>query len=151
MARTSMYFEDFDVEQTFYSGGRTLTEGEIIAFAHMYDPQTMHIDSEWAKDGPFGGLIASGFQTLGIAWWLFLRMGLVLESMFVGVGVDHLRWTQPVRPGDTLSLTVTIRNKGEVRSGKGLITFGHELKNQNGDTVMTYTSQNLIHCRPPQK
>ncbi len=145
-----MYFEDFEVGQTFHSGGRTLTEGEIISFAHMYDPQTMHINSEWAKDGPFHGLIASGFQTLGIAWWLFLRMGLVLESMFVGVGIDNLRWIRPVRPSDTLSLTLTIQDKGEVRSGRGLITFGHELTNQDMDTVMTYTSLNLIYCRPTE-
>ncbi len=145
-----MYFEDFEVGQTFHSGGRTLTEGEIISFAHMYDPQTMHINSEWAKDGPFHGLIASGFQTLGIAWWLFLRMGLVLESMFVGVGIDNLRWIRPVRPSDTLSLTLTIQDKGDVRSGRGLITFGHELTNQDMDTVMTYTSLNLIYCRPTE-
>lgn len=145
----SMYFEEFSLGQRFNSTGRTLTEAEIIAFAHMYDPQTMHIDSEWAKTGPFEGIIASGFQTLGIAWWLFLRMGLVSESMFVGVGIDHLRWTRPVRPGDTLSLSVTIKELGEVRSGRGLITFFHELHNQRHEIVMSYTSLNLIHCKPP--
>lgn len=144
----SLYFEDFEPGQTFESGGRTVTEAEIISFAHMYDPQTMHLDTEWAKSGPFGGLIASGFQTVGIAWWLFLRLGLVLDSMFVGVGIDRLRWQRPVRPGDTLSLTVTVQEKGEVRSGRGLITFSHQLQNQNRETVMSYTSLNLIHCRP---
>lgn len=143
-----MYFEDFQVGQTFCSDGRTVTEAEIIAFAHMFDPQRMHLDREWSAAGSFGGLIASGFLTLNIAWWLFLRLGLVRESMHVGIGLDEVRWLRPVRPGDTLALTVSVNAKGEARRARGAVTFGHALENQAGETVMTYASVNLIRTRP---
>ena len=68
-----MYFDDFEVGQTFNGAGRTFTEAETITFAHSYDPQSMHIDRVYAEDGYFKGLIASGFHTLNIAWWLFLN------------------------------------------------------------------------------
>jgi acyl dehydratase len=139
-----MVFEEMSVGQSFRSSGRTVTEAEIILFAHTYDPQTMHLDTESSAQGPFAGLIASGFLTLNLAWWLFLRLGLVQESMYVGLGLDRLRWLKPVRPGDTLTLTVVVEAKGEVRRGRGLVTFAHTLANQAGDPVMTYASLNLI-------
>ncbi len=142
----SLYFDDFEVGQTFLSSGRTFTEAEIVMFAHKFDPQSMHIDGVHAANGPFKGLIASGFHTLSVAWWLFLGLGLVRESMMIGLGVDELRWHLPVRPGDTLKLEVEIEEKVETSSPKrGRITFSHTLYNQNGEAVMTYKSLNLIY------
>ncbi len=142
----SLYFDDFEVGQTFLSSGRTFTEAEIVMFAHKFDPQPMHIDGVHATNGPFKGLIASGFHTLSVAWWLFLGLGLVRESMMIGLGVDELRWHLPVRPGDTLKLEVEIEEKVETSSPKrGRITFSHTLYNQNGEAVMTYKSLNLIY------
>lgn len=58
------YFEDFTIGERFRSRGVTFTETSIIDFALKYDPQRFHIDTEAAAESPFGGLIASGFQTL---------------------------------------------------------------------------------------
>lgn len=141
----SIFFDDFWVGQTFATPGRTFTEAEIISFAHSYDPQSMHLDLVHSERGPFKGLIASGLHVLNIAWWLFLRLGIVEKSMKIGIGVDELRWQRPVRPGDTLTLTVEIAEKS-LTSAKdcGRILFAHTLKNQDLDVVMTYRSLNLI-------
>lgn len=140
-----MYFDDFEVGQTFNGAGRTFTEAEIITFAHSYDPQSMHIDRVHAEDGSFKGLIASGFHTLSIAWWLFLKLGLVEESMKIGIGVDELRWRRPVRPGDTVTLNVEIVEKSFTSANdSGRVQFAHTLKNQANEVVMTYKSLNLI-------
>jgi len=140
-----IYFDDFEVGQTFVSGGRTFTEAEIITFAHSYDPQSMHIDRVHAEDGSFKGLIASGFHTLSIAWWLFLKLGLVEESMKIGIGVDELRWRRPVRPGDTVTLSVEIAEKSLTSANdSGRVQFAHTLKNQTNEVVLTYKSLNLI-------
>ncbi|KJF15987.1 MaoC/PaaZ C-terminal domain-containing protein [Acidithrix ferrooxidans] len=140
-----MYFDDFEVGQTFIGAGRTFTEAEIITFAHSYDPQSMHIDRVHAEDGSFKGLIASGFHTLSIAWWLFLKLGLVEESMKIGIGVDELRWRRPVRPGDTVTLNVEIVEKSLTSANdSGRVQFAHTLKNQANEVVMTYKSLNLI-------
>lgn len=144
----SLFYEDFTVGQTFAGGGRTIPEAEIIQFAHMYDPQSMHLDRVHAEEGPFHGLIASGFHTLCLAWWLFLRLGLVQESMWVGVGLNVLRWRRPLRPGDTLFLLVEVVDKSlSSASDHGRVTFSHTLTNQNDETVMIYQSVNLISCK----
>ena len=141
----SIFFEDFEVGQIFISSGRTFTEAEIISFAHSYDPQSMHLDRVRSEEGPFKGLIASGFHTLNIAWWLFLRLGIVEKSMKIGIGIDELRWQRPVRPGDTLTLTVEIADKSTTSAEDcGRIYFAHILKNQDLEVVMTYRSLNLI-------
>ena len=148
----SLFYEDFTVGQSFSGGRRTIPEAEMIQFAQIYDPQRMHLDRLYAEEGPFHGLIASGFHTLCLAWWLFLQLGLVQESMWVGIGLDALRWRRPVRPGDTVSLQVVIVNKSPSSvPDRGRVTFSHTLTNQNGETVMTYQSVNLISCKvdPP--
>src|SRR3546814_14425706 len=81
---------------------------QIVDCAMRYDPQPIHIDLEAAKEGPFSGLIASGFQTLALAFRLFLDRGFYEKSIIVGPGLDELRWTAPVRPGDTLKSIVEV-------------------------------------------
>ena len=144
----SLFFEDFRPGQVFESGGRTITEPEIIGFAHSFDPQYLHIDRQRAEAGFFQGIIASGFQTLCIAWWLFLGIGLVRDSMFVGVAVDELRWPHPVRPGDTVRLRVEIASvTASSNPQRGKVVFAHTLENQDGTVVMTYRSTEILYRR----
>ena len=94
------WFEEFTVGETFESRGATLTESQIVDFALTYDPQRMHVNAAAAADGMFGGLIASGFQTLALGFRLFFDLGLIERSNIVGPGMDEVRWLAPVRPGD---------------------------------------------------
>ncbi len=57
------YFEDYRAGATYEYGSVTVTEEEIIRFASQYDPQSLHADPVAAKQGPFGGLVASGWHT----------------------------------------------------------------------------------------
>ncbi|HUN48014.1 MAG TPA: MaoC/PaaZ C-terminal domain-containing protein, partial [Stellaceae bacterium] len=72
---TDLYFDDFAVGQRFTTHGITLTESLIIDFAMRYDPQPFHIDVEAAKASNFGGLIASGFQTIALGFRMVLETG----------------------------------------------------------------------------
>lgn len=144
----SLFYEDFTVGQSFSGGRRTIPEAEMVQFAQTYDPQSMHLDRLYSEESPFNGLIASGFHTLCLAWWLFLQLGIVKDSMWVGLGIDELRWRRPVRPGDTVSLRVEIAGKSPLSvPGRGRVTFSHTLTNQNDEMVMTYQSVNLISCK----
>ncbi len=62
-----MKFADLHAGQVLETGTASLTDAEIVAFARDYDPQWFHTDPARAQRGPFGGLIASGWQTCGIA------------------------------------------------------------------------------------
>jgi len=103
-----LYLEDFAPGQVRESPPRTLTKDEIIAFAREYDPQPFHVDERAAKESVYGGLIASGWQTIGIMmrlmWDAFLKDTVSLGSP----GCDEIRWLKPVRPGDTLRARFTI-------------------------------------------
>jgi acyl dehydratase len=61
-----LYAEDLAVGQRFELGSYTISEDEIVSFAKQYDPVSIHTDKEPAGKGPFGGLIASGFNTLAV-------------------------------------------------------------------------------------
>jgi len=140
-----MYFEDFKVGERFETPGRTLTEAEIILFASLYDYQTFHVDHEAAKESIYGGLIASGFHTLAIAWSLFLKLGLIMKSSMGSPGLNYVKWLAPVRPGDTLKVEVEVIDKKEAsKRDRGLVVLRHRVKNQAGTTVLEYESVNII-------
>lgn len=145
-----LYFEDFSIGQTYETGGATLDEAAIIDFARSYDPQYFHLDAEAAKGSMFGGLIASGFQTLATSFRLFADLGLMRASGMGGPAMDEVRWLRPVRPGDRLSVTVTVReaNPSRSRPDRGSVRWGFETKNQAGETVLTALITSILARRP---
>ena len=94
-----LYFEDLTPGREFRTESITITEGQIIDFAMAFDPQPFHLSVEAAKESPFGGLIASGFQTMALTFRLFVQTGALAGCSLGSPGVDELRWLRPVRPG----------------------------------------------------
>lgn len=145
----ALHFEDFTVGRVFRSAGCTLTEAEIVSFALTYDPQPFHIDKEAAKDTPFGGLIASGFQTLALGFRLFYQTGAIAACSLGGAGVDELRWTAPVRPGDTLKVEVEVveQRPSQSRPDRGRVRMLYRLLNQQGDCVASWIAHHILARR----
>jgi len=146
----SRYFEDFSVGEEVISPGYTFTESSIVDFALNYDPQRFHIDREAAAVSPYGGLIASGFHTMVIAFRMFFQMGFITGTGLGSPGIDQLRWTAPVRPGDTIRTKVTIREKRESRSRPemGVMHLAFAAYNQRDEEVMTFTTIAFIARNP---
>lgn len=144
------YFEEFAAGQKFETRGISLTEGQIIDFAMHYDPQPFHVDREYAKAGLFGEVIASGFQTMALAFRLFVELGLTLRSNIVGPGADEVRWTAPVRPGDTIRSIVEVMEvkPSGSKPDRGTVRLLFTVKNQRDETVMTFQSLNILRRRP---
>ena len=146
-----LYLEDFAAGQVRESPPRTLTRDEIIDFARRYDPQPFHVDEDAARRSVFGGLIASGWQTVGIMmrllWDTFLKDTASLGSP----GSDEIRWLKPVRPGDTLHARFTIVEVVPSRSkpDRGIVRTFTEVLNQHGDVVMTHRGLGMFGRRPP--
>jgi acyl dehydratase len=136
---TVLHWEDFRVGEVTELGTVDVTEEDVIAFATRFDPQPFHVDSEAAKASPFGGLIASGWHTTALFMGLFVR-GILLDSASLGSpGVESIRWTAPVRPGDTLSGRVTVVDSqpSATNPRRGTVTTKSEVFNQKGEPVMT--------------
>ena len=147
---TERYFEDYEPGAVFTSGTIAVSEAEIIDFARRYDPQAMHTDPEAAASGRFGGLIASGWHTASLMMRLFATNFLSPQSSVASPGIDELRWLKPVRPGDMLSLrmTVTEARRSRSRPGEGVVRSLVEVLNQEGELVMSLKPISLIACRP---
>src|SRR5580658_9346261 len=97
-----MYFEDFYPGQIFDSKrSYRVTAKEIISFGEKYDPQPFHIDEAAGKISFFSGLCASGWLTAAIVMRLRVESIKVAGGM-IGAGVEEMRWTQPVRPDDSI-------------------------------------------------
>ena len=99
-----MKFSEFTPGQVIEAGPYQLTEEALLGFAREWDPQWFHTDPAAATQGRFGGLIASGWQTCGIAMRLAVQAALQGSESFASPGVEKIRWPHPVRAGDTLRL-----------------------------------------------
>jgi len=143
------YLEDFPVGAVFEFGSITVTEQEIIAFARQFDPQTMHTDPAAAAKGPTGGLIASGWHTIAMMMRMYVDH-ILPEDGLPAPGVDEVRWLQPVRPGDTLRMRVTIESVrvSQSKPDRGIIRPFSEVLNQHGEVVLSMRPINLIRRRP---
>jgi len=144
------YWEDFAVGRETVHGSHTITAEEIVAFAREYDPQPFHVDVEAAAGGPFGGLIASGWQTAAIYMGIYVRAELLDAAGLGSPGVEELRWLAPVRPGDTLTARSRIVESwpSETDPGRGTIVGENELVNQDGVVVMRFRARMHIARRP---
>jgi len=128
------YVEDIEVGQHWEPGSVTITEGEIVEFATQYDPQPIHVDPEVA-DEQFGGLIASGWHTAAACMRPFATEVLSGIAIVAALGIDDLRWHEPVRPGDTLDVAVTVADVEPWDDRRGKVTFQVVGTNQDGDQV----------------
>jgi acyl dehydratase len=145
------YFEDYIEGDVHQFGSVAVEENELLSFAKRFDPQQMHTDPDAAKRGPFGGIIASGWHTAGLMMRLYVQHYLTHVASLASPGLDELRWLKPVRPGDMLSVRVTVLKAvpSKSKSDRGAVTSFIEVINQRNDVVMTLKVVNLIAKRPP--
>ena len=133
-----MRFAELHAGQMLETGTASLTEAEIIAFARDYDPQWFHTDAERARRGPFGGLIASGWQTCGIAMRLAAQAVLDGSESFASPGLEQIRWPAPVRAGDVLRLHIEVLDarRSQTRAHLGILRWRWKLCNQRDELVL---------------
>ena len=144
------YLEDFTVGETIAAEPVTLDAEEILSFGRRYDPQYIHTDMEAAAVGPYGGLIASGFQTIALGFAQFIRTGVLDDSSLGGPGLDEVRWTAPVRPGDTLHTEVEIleARPSRTKPDRGVLRMSFTMRSQSGEIVATFRTLGLVLRRP---
>jgi acyl dehydratase len=146
----TLYFEDFRPGDRFESEELTVTEPLITEFARFYDAQVFHVDPEAARETIYGGLIASGIQTLAISFKLFLATGVLAGSSLGSPGLDEIRWRRPVRPGDRLRVVAEVAETrpSSSRPDRGLVRLLYTTLNEHGDIVMTLIGNQLCRRRP---
>jgi len=124
-----MRYEDLSVGQSA-EFSKTVTEADVIMFAGITgDFNPVHIDSVAAAKTRFGGRIAHGMLSAGL---ISATIGNKLPgpgSIYLG---QTLKFTAPVRIGDTVTSSVSIL---ELLS-KNRVRLSTICRNQNGETVL---------------
>ena len=144
-----IYFEDIELNVRQESVSTTLSKEQIITFAEEYDPQPFHIDEEAAEEYPFG-LIASGAHTYAISLKLWNGISTETVASIGGLGIDEMRLSHPVKPGDQLRVQTYNESKRESNSrpGYGILVSKVNVINQNDEIVLSYKTAALITKRP---
>lgn len=126
-----------------------ISEDDIIQFGRKFDPQLFHTDPVGARETVYGGLIASGWHTCALFMRLFVEHYLPDRASLGSPGVDELRWLKPVRPGDELTLRITVDKVKPSRSkpDRGVLFSFCEMLNQESAVVATMMAMNLIRYR----
>ena len=144
-------FEDYTPGAVHEYGHISVTEAEIIDFARRFDPQYLHVDRERAAQGPFGGLIASGWHTAAMMMRLIVDNFLPKTASLGSPGIDELRWLRPVRPGDVLSIRLSVleATRSRSRPDRGVVRTLCEVLNGDREVVMSLKAMNILACRHP--
>jgi acyl dehydratase len=130
------YFEDYETGARRETGGRTITETDIVLHAGQTgDFYPHHMDAEWCKTQPFGQRIAHGTLIFSVA--VGMTAG-VVNPRAMSYGYDRLRFIKPVFIGDTMRVVVTVKEKPDEkkRPGHGIVVEACEVLNQHNETVL---------------
>lgn len=141
-----MKFADFAPGQVLRYGPTSVAQADIVSFARQYDPQWFHVDVERAEAGRWQGLIASGWQTCGVAMRLVVEGALRDSESFGSPGLDYLKWLAPVRPGDALRLVAEVLEvrRSERQPTLGIVRWRWNLVNQDEAPVLELVATSLF-------
>jgi acyl dehydratase len=148
---SKIHHEDIEIGKPITFGHKVVTKEEIIAFGRTFDPQPMHIDEEAAKATPVGGLCASGWHTCVMMMRMICDGPLRNTASLGSPGVDEMRWTKPVRPGDVLSCRHVYTEKRELasRPDVGISKITVELLDDKDEVLAWWRTNQLTRRRTP--
>ncbi len=143
---TIVYYEDLQPGDEFWSGEFPAYPDEMMDYARRFDPWPMHVDPAGAREGPFGGLIASGGYTLGL---MYRSLHSVYNAWAFQVGLDwQVKFLLPVYPHDRLRNRVTVReSRPSSKPGRGVVIVLNELFNQHSRVVLSCEMVLLLASR----
>ena len=144
-----IYFEDVRVGDTERFGRYEVTREEIVEYARQFDPQPFHLDEEAARQSMFGGLIASGWHTGAMLIRMLNDHSIPRAATTGALGFDELKWREPVRPGDVLTVETRVLEKTESRSRPeiGVVKVASEVRDLRGRVKMSLVSLVLYRRR----
>ncbi|MHC5563531.1 MaoC family dehydratase [Bacillus spizizenii] len=130
-----MKLDEFTIGQVFKTKSLKVTKDDIMRFAGEFDPQYMHLDEEKANTGRFNGIIASGIQTLGISFKLWIEEGFYGDDVIAGTEMNNIKFIKPVYPDDELHTIVEVLDKQPKRNELGILTVLLSTYNQKEEKV----------------
>ncbi|MBE0479558.1 MAG: MaoC family dehydratase N-terminal domain-containing protein [Dehalococcoidia bacterium] len=132
------YFDDFAIGDKIVTRARTVTEADVVNFASLTgDFHPLHVDAEYAKSTRFGERIAHGMLVLSVATGLWSPEHLLQWAFIAFYGMERVRFTAPVKLGDTLHVDFEVVEKQDKGNAAGVVNLRQSVMNQRGETVAT--------------
>lgn len=142
-----MYFDDLKIGMAVDTAPAVIEKEKMMAFARDYDNIPLHTDEEYAKNTPFGKLIAPGVMSFMSVWAKYLEVDFFGEDLLVGKSTK-IEWLKPVFANDVLAGKATITNLVKRNAKNGFVEVTIEAYNQDGVLVLTDVTEAIVKCKP---
>lgn len=144
-----LYFDDFNLSDSFTTPARTITESDIVLYSGLsgdYNP--LHTDEEFAKTTQFGTRIAAGMLGRIVLSGLITRLGIFEGTVLANLELTSWRFTAPIFIGDTIHGALRVVDRRRTSAGdRGVVEFGIDVPNQHGEIVQTGQQRVLVAAR----
>ncbi|GEM29571.1 MaoC family dehydratase [Nocardia neocaledoniensis NBRC 108232] len=130
--RIDMPLDEIEVGTVFRSGGRTITEADVVNYCALTGNWIeIHSNVHYAAQTRFGERLVQGSLTYSLMTGL-IQFGPSIQANY---GIDNLRYLKPVLINDTIYVTAEVIAKKDKDEKFGVITFLMKALNQRGDVV----------------
>lgn len=142
-----MYFDDIKLDTEIDIAPAVIEKDKMLDFARLYDNIPLHTDEEYAKNTPFGRLIAPGVMSFMAVWAKYLEVDLFGEELLAGKSTK-IEWLKPVFADDVLTAKARVTRLVERNPKNGLVEITIEAYNQDGVLVLTDVTEAIVKRRP---
>ena len=146
---TGRYFDELNVGDESMSQGRTVTEADVVLFCSLCGLQNpLFVNEEFSRKTSFGGRVVPGPLTLSYA--IGLGDYLISGTAVAVLSLNNIKFTKPLKIGDTICLKTTIIDKrgSSSQPHQGIVDLRHEVLNQRGETVCNFERTLMVLKRP---
>ncbi len=141
-----MFFEDLRIGMTVDIAPAVIDKEKMLAFAKEYDNIPLHTDEDYAKNTPFGKLIAPGVMSFMSVWAKYLEVDFFGEELLAGKSTK-IEWLKPVYAEDVLTAKATITELVRRNAKNGLVTVIIDAYNQHGELVLQDVTEAIVRCK----
>jgi acyl dehydratase len=142
-------FDDIEQGREYPTFSRTVTEADhslFIGFARMTLP--IFNDETYARTTAIGSRIAPGFMTCSIV--AGMMESVLGRSTLAGLGMDEMRFPNPVRIGDTIRARIAVAEKRSLSDGqRGMVTLQIKTLNQRDEIVLQFVAKVMLSLKEP--
>lgn len=149
----ALFFEELKVGDLFTTPSRTMTEGDVMAFAGLTgDYNEIHTSVEYAKATPFGERLVHGLLGLGVSHGLMFRLGILDGTGVAFIGIEDWKFKAPLLIGNTVRTRVAVLEKRLSRSrpGTGIVRFNVQLVGSEDVVLQEGVQVILMRCQGAQ-
>ena len=138
-----MYFNELKVGMAVEIEPVIIEKEKMLDFARLYDNIPLHTDEEYAKNTPFGKIIAPGVMSFMAVWGKYLEVDFFKEQLLAGKSTK-IEWFKPVFAGDVLSGKATITKLTPRNAKNGIVEVTIDVYNQEGVLVLSGKAEAVV-------